>query len=82
MKRTQVQLTEKQYKTIKEISSSRNISMAEVIREAIDWYCPNKAIFANKEKIQKAIGIMGKYRSGHQDISKDHDRYLRQDFKR
>ena len=82
MKRTQVQLTEKQYKTVKEISSSSNISMAEVIREAIDAYCPNKAIFANKEKIQKAIGIMGKYRSGYQDISKDHDRYLRQDFKR
>jgi hypothetical protein len=81
MKRTQVQLTEKQYGLIKEISLKKNISMAEIVREAISVYFSSSAIITRDTLIKDASSIIGKYNSGKKDISLKHDDYLRKAFK-
>jgi len=81
MKRTQIQLTEKQYKLLKEISLEKNISMAEVIREAISVYSTASSKVSRDKLIEDAKSIIGKYSSGRKDISLKHDDYLQKAFK-
>jgi hypothetical protein len=81
MKRTQVQLTEKQYELLKKISLKKNISMAEIVREAISIYSSSSAIITRDTLIKDASGIIGKYSSGKKDVSIKHDDYLRKAFK-
>ncbi|MBM3705663.1 MAG: CopG family transcriptional regulator [Actinobacteria bacterium] len=80
MKRTQIQLTEKQYKILKEISSERNISLAEVVREAITCYSAASVSIDKDTKIKDALSVIGKYNSGKSDISINHDDYLQNIF--
>lgn len=55
-KRTQVLLTEKQYKKLHELSENSKKSMGFLIREAVDTVYINKK--KNKEKIIKKIANM------------------------
>ena len=81
MKRTQIQLTDKQYKLIKELSAEKNISMAEIIREAITFYSSSTATINHDTRIRDALSIIGKYSSVRKDISINHDEYLEKAFK-
>ncbi|MHB1335384.1 MAG: ribbon-helix-helix protein, CopG family [Candidatus Humimicrobiaceae bacterium] len=81
MKRTQIQLTDKQYKLLKELSAEKDISMAEVVREAITFYSSSTITIARDERIRDALSIIGKYSSGKKDISINHDEYLENAFK-
>ncbi len=56
-KRTQVLLTEKQYKKLHELSENSKKSMGFLIREAVDTVYINKK--KNKEKIIRKIANMG-----------------------
>ena len=80
MKRTQIQLTEEQYKLLKKISSERDESIAEIIRESISYYTANKCLTDDKGKKDNAINAIGKYHSGFKDAAEKHDRYLTEDF--
>lgn len=51
--------------------------MATLIRDAIDLMLAADDRHANWER---AMAAVGKFRSGLSDISKDHDRYLAEDF--
>ena len=55
-KRTQVLLTEKQYKKLHELSENSKKSMGFLIREAVDTVYINKK--KNKEKIIRKIATM------------------------
>ena len=81
MKRTQIQLTYKQYKLLKELSAEKNISMAEVVREAITFYSSSTITITRDARIRDALSIIGKYNSGKKDISIKHDEYLEKAFK-
>ena len=82
MIRTQIQLTEEQYKILKNISAKKNISIAEVVRESITFYSTGKCMIGDEEKYRKAINSVGKFKSGKKDISIKHDKYLAEDFKK
>ncbi|MDY0028002.1 MAG: hypothetical protein RBR58_03235 [Candidatus Humimicrobiaceae bacterium] len=82
MKRTQIQLTEKQYKMLKDLSEKKNTSIAGVIRECINYYSAGSCLKGIEEKYQRAIESIGKFKSGEKDISADHDKYLAEDFKK
>lgn len=82
MIRTQIQLTEEQYKMLKEISAKKNTSIAEVVRECIAYYATSKCVISNKEKYNKAINSIGRFKSGKKDISIKHDKYLAEEFKK
>lgn len=76
MVRTQVQLTEEQATIIKGIAAARHISMAEVIRQAINLVIRTDTSAGYEEKKRKAIDVVGKFSSGKHDVSVEHDKYL------
>ena len=82
MVRTQIQLTAEQARNLKKMALTRQVSVSEMIRNAVD----NLLLSNTKPDIQeikaRALEIAGKYRSGKKDISKKHDVYLAEDLGR
>jgi len=75
MIRTQIQLTEEQARRLKRIAAERGVSVAEVIREAVDRL-PDRDDRA--ERWARALAAVGKGhdREGATDVSVRHDDYL------
>lgn len=80
MVRTQIQLTDEQAKQLKKLAASRHLSMAEIIRQAIDSMVKSSAVVDIEERRARAINIAGRFGSGKQDVSKKHDEYLAEAF--
>lgn len=80
MVRTQIQLTEEQAGKIKRVAAARGVSMAEIIREAVDEAIRSGSGASSDEKRLRALEIVGKFRSGKKDVSKRHDAYLADAF--
>ena len=76
MVRTQIQITEEQAKAVKRIALSRHVSVAELIRRAVDIMVKSSSVADPEERLKRAIEIVGKFRSGKHDIAKRHDNYL------
>ena len=76
MVRTQIQLTEDQAKALKEIAQSRHLSVAELIRKAVDTVIKSNTVVNAEERHRRAMEIVGKFSSGKRDVSKKHDLYL------
>jgi len=77
MVRTQIQLTEEQVKALKKIALSRHLSIAELIRQAVDTVIRTNT---TEERRKRAIDIVGRFSSGKRDISRKHDTYLAEAF--
>jgi hypothetical protein len=82
MVRTQIQLTEKQIKALKKLSSSQHLSVAELIRRAIDNLLKPSGVMDADEQKQRALGIAGKFRSGKRNISREHDKHLAEIYRK
>lgn len=82
MVRTQIQLTEGQSKSLKQLALTKNLSIAELIRQAVDGLISTGAFVDMEERKRRAIGIVGRFHSGKRDISKEHDKYLSETFRR
>ena len=76
MVRTQIQLTEEQSKAFKRLSAQRDISVAELIRQGINFYLRSCGTISQEERRQRAIKAAGQFRSGQADLSEKHDAYL------
>ncbi len=77
MVRTQIQLTEKQARLVKQIAADRHMSMAAVIREALDRSLPSHTNeLSHEDRIRLAVNAAGRFRSGSADGATEHDRYL------
>jgi len=76
MVRTQIQLTEEQAKAVKKIASAQGVSVAELIRRAVDHIVNSSTTADTEERKRRALDIVGKFRSGKKDVSKEHDAYL------
>jgi len=72
--RTQVSLDERQMEALRELARQRKVSMAELVREAVD------ALLAKPtpDQWERASAVVGKYRSGepNNDVARNHDEYL------
>jgi hypothetical protein len=82
MVRTQVQLTERQLKALRQLSAATGKSAAELIRNGIDQYLAGKQATDPEARIERAIGVAGKFASGASDVSAEHDRHLAEAFRR
>jgi hypothetical protein len=82
MVRTQIQLTEEQAKTLKRIAESRHLSVAELIRSAVDRMIKSSPAVDIEERRQRAMDIVGRFRSGKRDISISHDTYLEDAYRK
>ncbi len=81
MVRTQIQLTEEQAIKVKKIAARRGVSMAEVIRDAVEGAIEPKAHTVSGDRHKRALGIVGKFRSGKKDVSRRHDAYIAEALK-
>jgi len=76
MYRTQIQLTESQIRALKSMASAQNKSIAELIRQAVDILLRSSAEIDREERKRRAIAAAGRFHSGLEDLSKEHDKYL------
>ena len=76
MVRTQIQITAEQAKAIKRIALARHVSVAELIRRAVDIMVKSSPVADPEEKLKRAIDVVGKFRSGKSEIARRHDKYL------
>ena len=79
MIRTQIQLTEKQARAVKRAASARGVSMAALIREAVDRITEGRT-----EDImwKRALAAVGAFRGDKANVSEEHDRYLADAYRR
>jgi post-segregation antitoxin (ccd killing protein) len=73
--RTQIQLTEEQLARVRKIAAARGISIAALIREAVDR---SLAGDDRERRWELAMSVVGKYRDrdGATDVSTRHDDYF------
>lgn len=77
MIRTQIQLTDEQAAQLRRAAAERGVSLATIIREAVDRLLASGEALSDRDR---ALSAVGGFRSGHHDIAEDHDRYLADDF--
>ncbi len=74
MIRTQIQLTESQAKSLREISNKKGMSVAELIRQSVENFLENNKMNPDRVLRQKAKEVAGRFRGSH-DLSINHDKY-------
>lgn len=72
MIRSQIQLTDEQVHQLKEIARREGVSVAEVIRQAVDRRIANE----HGDPWKRATEAVGSFNSGLPDVSERHDDYL------
>jgi Arc/MetJ-type ribon-helix-helix transcriptional regulator len=80
MVRTQIQLTEEQAARMKSAAAKKGVSMAELIRQAIDTLLAKGGEKSEVELRRRAIEAAGRFHSGRRNVARDHDEYLSEDF--
>ncbi|HJX73716.1 MAG TPA: ribbon-helix-helix protein, CopG family [Candidatus Deferrimicrobiaceae bacterium] len=81
MVRTQIQLTERQARELKRIAAKEGVSMAEIIRRAVDAKIRvGTGEVPWEERVRRAQAAMGKFRSGSKDVAERHDDYLVEEY--
>ena len=78
MIRTQITLTERQARRLRRLAADRGVSMATIVREAIDVYAPDDAA-ARSARTARVLAAAGRFDSGQVDVSERHDDYLAED---
>ncbi len=76
MIRTQIQLEETQYRVLKERAARDGVSIAELVRRALDEFIRRSAEPTWEERRQRARDVAGRFRSGLVDLAERHDQYL------
>ncbi len=76
MIRTQIQLSEKQMRTLKALSAKQNSSVAELIRQGVDMLLRSTGEVDHEEQKRRAIALAGRFRSDVNDLATNHDHYL------
>ena len=80
MVRTQIQLSEEQARTLKDMAAKYDVSMAELIRQAVDDWLRSTETVDREERKRRAIAAAGRFHSEVSDLSTAHDRYLAEAF--
>ena len=80
MIRTQIQLTEEQYKQLKQLARKSERSLATLVREGVEKVLKEAGEPNLDEARRQALLIVGKYRSGKKDVSVHHDKYLAESY--
>lgn len=73
MVRTQVSLTEEQLSALRQRAYERGLSIAALLREAVDTMLEGAG---RDDDVARALAVVGRYRSAPDDVSEEHDRHL------
>jgi hypothetical protein len=71
MIRTQISLTEEQHTRLQRKARQRGVSMATLIREAVEVVLPDDD--GVRERRRRAFALAGAFRSGRHDTAATHD---------
>jgi len=80
MVRTQIQLPEEQVAMLKKMAAADNKSMAEIIRQSVDFFAKSKSLDNDAQRRKRALAAAGRFSSGIKDLSASHDDYLAEAF--
>jgi hypothetical protein len=80
MIRTQIQVTEEQGQALHERAAQENVSVAELVRRAIDVLIQSDRP-SLRERRARALEVAGRFASGRSDISTRHDEALAEAFR-
>ena len=80
MIRTQIQLSENQVRSIKQLAATLGVSMAEIIRRAIDDKIKEEFRPSREEVRERAMRAGGRFSVEIKDLSTNHDQYLAEAF--
>jgi hypothetical protein len=80
MIRTQIQLTEDQASRMKSAAARRGVSMAELIRQAIEMLLAQGGERSEGELRKRAAEAAGRFHSGLKTVAVNHDSFLAEDF--
>ena len=80
LKRTQIQLEERQVEALNKLAADRGQSMAHLIRSSIDLFVKQEGGARSDTRIERAKRVAGKFSSGSSDGSRLHDRHLADTF--
>lgn len=75
MIRTQISFEEQQYATLVERAQDLGVSMAALVREAVD----DKLRSSDQDRLRikrRALSVVGRYRGSGEPVSEEHDRFL------
>ncbi len=78
MQRTQISITSDQARRLKRAAAGRDVSMAHIIREAIDAYVAGDSN-DREALVRRARAAAGRFSSDSADVSERHDDYLAED---
>lgn len=74
MTRTQVQFERGQYERLKELATRRGVSMAQLVREAVEQIL---ARYQTRDRWDDLFSVVGKHVDENGgNVGRDHDRYL------
>ena len=79
MVRTQIQLTDEQYRSLKAWARRLNISLSEAIRRCVaERLAREEGAPTRATMVREAMAVLGKYRdpTGAVDVAERHDDYL------
>lgn len=77
MIRTQISLTAGQMESLRRVAAERGVSMAAVIRDAVDAVIDSGDW---PERRRRALAAAGRFSSGRTDVSAGHDEHLAEAF--
>jgi len=76
MERTQISLEPEQAERLRRIARDRGVSMAHLIREAVDRTYGAAVVPTRAQIVERALSAVGCGHSGLGDVSDRHDDYL------
>lgn len=81
MKRMMVQVTEEQYRMLKEMSVEYKVSISELVREGVESVAKKGKRLSREERIRLAKSAIGFIKKGEDpdgitDLATNHDKYL------
>jgi hypothetical protein len=73
MKRMQIQVTDDQLAGLQARAIQTRRPVAALVRDALDTYLADED---HKRRIERALAVAGRYRSGLGDVAVNHDEYI------
>jgi len=85
MVRTQIQLTEEQYRRLQRWARRLGISLSEAVRRCVaDRLTVEEGVPSRADRVRAALAVCGKYADpeGPSRVAADHDRHLAEAYRR
>jgi Ribbon-helix-helix domain len=74
--RTQIQLTNEQSTALKTLAARNGVSVAELIRRAVESLIQSAGTVDEAERRRRAMAVAGRFHSEAANLAEEHDRYL------